>query len=341
MDLKQLKIQLNNNAESIFNELGMNIEIFGDNIYSKCPVHEHSDNPRAFSFSKTKGIWKCWTRDCQHEFKNDIFGLIIGALSLKENKDVDFKYALKWVCDLLNIKNEGSSSKKEIKEENTNDDFYNIIDIFSKTNDIFIPSKIKSSYKIEYPSRYFLSRGFKKETLEFFNIGDCVENSGILRDRAIVPIYSDDGKEIVGFIGRSVKEYKIPKFLIYPKGFDKRHFFYNYHNAIDKAIEKSCLFILEGQGDVWKLHEHGVVNAVSIFGKTISKEQEDKLLSLPITHLIILTDNDQAGRESKVQIKRQLGRTFRLTFPKMSSKDVGDMSNDDIEKMLTQLKGTY
>jgi hypothetical protein len=132
MDLKQLKIQLNNNAESIFNKLGMNIEVFGDNIYSTCPVHEHSDNPRAFSFSKKKGIWKCWTRDCQHEFKNDIFGLIIGALTLKENKNIDFKYALKWVCDLLDIKND-NTIKEETKEENINDDFYNIINIFNKT----------------------------------------------------------------------------------------------------------------------------------------------------------------------------------------------------------------
>ena len=142
-------------------------------------------------------------------------------------------------------------------------------------------------------------------------------------------------------IGRAVKEYKIPKFLIYPTGFDKRFFFYNYHNAIQRAIETSCLFILEGQGDVWKLYEHGVINAVSIFGKTISKEQEEKLLKLPITHLIILTDNDQAGRESKVQIKRQLNRSFKLTFPKMSSKDVGEMSDEEIKSMLEKLKGTY
>lgn len=339
MDLKQLKTQLNNNAELIFKELGMNIEVFGDNIYSICPVHEHSDNPRAFSFSKQKGIWKCWTRDCQHEFKNDIFGLIIGALSLKENQNIDFKYALRWVCDILNIEN--TKIKTTVKIENEKNEFYDIIDIFTKNNEVFVPKKIKTNCDIEYPSKYFLSRGFKENTLLHFNVGDCNDKSGVLKDRAIIPIHDEHGKDVVGFIGRSVKEYKIPKFLIYPKGFDKRHFFYNYHNAINKAIEKSCLFILEGQGDVWKLYENGVINAMSIFGKTISKEQEEKLLSLPITHLVILTDNDQAGRESKIQIKRQLGRMFKLTFPKMSAKDVGDMSDTDIRKMLEQLKGTY
>ena len=43
-------------------------------MYSTCPVHEDSDNPRAFSFSIEKGIWKCWTRDCQSDHGNDMFG---------------------------------------------------------------------------------------------------------------------------------------------------------------------------------------------------------------------------------------------------------------------------
>ena len=133
-----------------------------------------------------------------------------------------------------------------------------------------------------------------------------------------------------------------PKFLLHPKGFDKRYFFYNYHRAINKAKETSCLFIVEGQGDVWKLYEAGVINAVSIFGKTISKQQEEKLQKLPITHLVILTDNDQAGREAKVQIKRQLSRMYKLTFPKISTKDVGEMTIEQIQsKILHNLKGTF
>lgn len=339
MDLKHLKRRMNDNAELIFHSLGMKTEVFNDNIYSTCPVHEHSDNPRAFSFSRQKGIWKCWTRDCQSEFRNDMFGLIIGALSLKTNDKIEFKDALKWVCNLLNISN--SSIKQEAIPEEHDDEYYSLINVFNQQDFSFVPKTIKHNYNIEYPSQYFLSRGFKSSTLDFFKVGDCIETSGLLRDRAIIPIYDDLGENIVGLIGRAVKEYKTPKFLIYPKGFDKRYFFYNYHNAIARAKETSCLFILEGQGDVWKLYEHGVTNAVSIFGKTISKEQEAKLLNLPITHLIILTDNDQAGRESKVQIKRQLGRTFRLTFPKMMSKDVGEMSDEQINHMLQKLKGTY
>lgn len=337
MNLKQVKQSLNNNIELVFKNLNIQYEVFGDNIYSTCPAHDNSDNPRAFSFSKEKGIWKCWTRDCQHHFGNDIFGIIRGSLSLNSGEEVDFKQALKWSCNLLNVK------KKKIKDsvEIEDNEFDKVIDIFSSKSQQYDPTPISIDCNITYPSKYFLSRGFKKETLQHFNVGDCHDKGSPLKDRSIIPIHSDSGDCIVGLIGRAVKEYRNPKFLIYPTGFDKRYFFYNYHNAIEKAKHKSCLYVVEGQGDVWKLYEHGVHNVVGIFGKTISKQHEEKLLSLPITHLIILTDNDQAGRESKIQIKRQLGRSFKLTFPKMTSKDVGDMSSNQIQEMLSSLKGTY
>jgi DNA primase len=145
----------------------------------------------------------------------------------------------------------------------------------------------------------------------------------------------------VGILGRAIKEYRQPKFLFYPKGFDKRYFLYNYHRALEQIKKTNTLFIVEGQGDVWRLYESGVKNAVSIFGKTITKEQENKINSLPITHLVVLTDNDQAGRESKIQIKRQFGRMYKITFPKLTSKDVGDMKTKDVNKLLESLKGCY
>ena len=67
-----------------------------------------------------------------------------------------------------------------------------------------------------------------------------------------------------------------------------------------------------------------------------------KLVKLPVTRLIILTDNDQAGRESKVEIQRKLSRMYKLTFPTLSHKDVGEMSPREIKiKLLKELEGTY
>ena len=61
-----------------------------------------------------------------------------------------------------------------------------------------------------------------------------------------------------------------------------------------------------------------------------------------ITKLIVLTDNDQAGREAKMKIQRDMSRMFKVVFPRLSRKDVGDMSVEDIKtNVLPQLKGMY
>lgn len=339
MDLKKIKKKLNNEAELVFEKLGMKCEVFNNNIYSTCPVHEGSDNPRAFSFSPEKGIWKCWTRDCQQDHKNDIFGLIIGALSAQVGKRLEFKDALQWISSEFNISKYKSKFNATIAEDE--DEFTSLIKNIANTNKTIEDKVVDLPFNIISPSDYFYSRGFKKSTLKHFEVGDCYDD-GIMKERAVIPIHNDDGKNIIGSICRSIKEYRQPKFLFYPSGFNKRYYFYNYHRAIEKATETSCLYILEGQGDVWRMYEAGVRNAVSIFGKTITSEQQNKLLHLPVTHLIVLTDNDQSGRECKMQIKRQLGRMYKLTFPKLEAKDIGDMTVKQIkDKILSNLEGTY
>jgi DNA primase len=93
---------------------------------------------------------------------------------------------------------------------------------------------------------------------------------------------------------------------------------------------------------VWRIHEAGVINAVSIFGKEISEVQKNKIITSGVTKLVILTDNDQAGRESKIKIQRMFNRLFTLKFPALSRKDVGDMSVLEIQNnILNDLKGLY
>jgi DNA primase len=337
MELKQLKTYLNDNAESVFHKLGMQCEVFGDNIYSTCPAHEGSDNPRAFSFSKTKGVWKCWTKECQREHKNDIFGLIVGALSNKCGQSLEFKDALKWINNTFN--------KKALnKTEETVDiysEFTNLIEVFTQVNSQILDKEVELPFTTDNKSTYFIDRGFKSETLAYFSVKDSTD-TGIMKDRAIIPIYNDLGNTTIGCIGRSTKEYRLPKFLLYPKGLDKRYYLYNYHRAISKAIETSSLYIVEGQGDVWRLYEAGVYNAVSLFGKTLSEQQLQKINKLPLTKLILIMDNDQAGKEARIQLHRQLSRSYKLIFPRLSSKDLGDMSVQDIHsQILSKLQGTY
>lgn len=341
MNLVQIKKKLNKNIEDVLKKLGVEYEAFSDNIYSTCPVHENSDNPRAFSFSVNKGIWKCWTRDCQHEYKNDVFGLIQGALSLQAGREVNFKDTMMWISSNFNVSTNNYQDNTEGESEDPREEFNNIIRQFKSYNKTTNESIIQLEFDCTCPSEYFFSRGFKKSTLKHFGISDCV-NKGIMKERSIIPIHNDSGSSLVGCIGRSIKEYKTPKFLIYPKGFEKRNYLYNYHRATKKANETSCIYLLEGQGDVWRMYEAGVKNAVSVFGKTLSEQQEEKLRKLAVTHIIVLMDNDQAGKEARIQLQRQLGRMYTLTFPKLNKKDIGDMKAKDIkEQILVDYKGTF
>ena len=339
MDLKKIKKLLFKDIELVLSNLEMDYEIVGDNVFSTCPIHEGSDNKRAFSLSLEKQVWRCWTRDCQNEHGSDIFGLIRGVLSQRENKDVGFKGALRWACKILNI----DSKTIDVEKKEEPSDFVKMVNLFSSTkkkqNDSF--NEVKERYNLLHPSEYFTTRGFNEQTLLYFEVGDCLDKGSPMYQRAIIPIHSDNGSSVVGYIGRSTKDYRTPKFL-FTKGINKSNFLYNYHRAINKAKDVSCLFITEGQGDVWKLYEAGVENAVRIFGKDLSARQSEKVLASGVTKLVILTDNDQAGRESKIQIQRRFSRMFKLYFPKMTRKDIGDMTASGIrDTILPQVRGTY
>ena len=322
INLKQLKKTLGENHLEVFERLNMKYEDFGDNVYCTCPAHEDSDNPRAFSYSVEKQIWKCWTKDCQSHYNNDMFGLIKGALSKQRGQEIDFSSVLQWITS--NFKCDTTQEPK-LPEDS---DFVKTVKILQRKQHKHTSNPISiDSYDI--PSEYFISRGFSKETLSYFGIGDYY-NKGVLNERSIVPIYNDTGESLIGVTARAIKEYRMPKYLIYPKGFDKNAYFYNHHRAVEHIRKTSTVFITEGQGDVWKLYEAGVKNAIGLFGKTLSEKQETKLNRMGVTHVVGLLDNDQAGREAKVKIQRQLGRMYTMIFPKMIKKDIGDMSLKEI-----------
>ena len=90
------------------------------------------------------------------------------------------------------------------------------------------------------------------------------------------------------------------------------------------------------------MYEAGVKNCVGLFGKDVSETQKSLLLTSGVTDLVILTDNDQAGREGRIKIQRELNRMFNLIYPPMPKKDVGDTSVKKIQKhILSQVEGLY
>jgi len=335
-DLKKIKNAISNNLDLLLDDLGIKYETFDKNYYSTCPIHAGSDNKRAISISKDRMTWRCWTRGCHENYGTDILHFVQGVLSSRSNEKVDFIKTVKYICRLykLNLKDNSHT-----KVEHFENELYEITKIFEPQKRIITDINIPQ-LSISDSCDYFISRGFKAETLKYFGVGDCLDSDSIMKNRAIIPIH-DKHNNVVGYIGRAIKPYITPKFL-FSKGFKKTDHLYNYNRAIDIVSDTSTLFLAEGQGDVWRLYESGVKNCVSIFGREISEIQKQHILSMNITTLVVLTDDDQSGRESKFQIQRQFSRMFSLKFPRLPKKDIGDMKIEQVQKeILTQVKGLY
>ena len=95
------------------------------------------------------------------------------------------------------------------------------------------------------------------------------------------------------------------------------------------------VILVEGQGDVWRMHEAGYKNCVGLFGADLSDDQLLLLEQTGALNLIILTDMDDAGQKAADKIIKKCGRRFNYLRPEIPTKDVGDMTIDQIHENLT------
>jgi DNA primase len=332
LDLVAVKEIIFSDIELLLDSFGLEYKQDGDNIFMKCPVHAGSDNEHGVSISISKRLWTCWTRGCHKDHNSDIFGFIKGVLGTDKFGDV-----LKYIRKLYNL-DAARQFNAPTKSLTVDQDFSSLVKTFSA----FKPDVLKHAFEMPpttLTSPYFESRGFDPSTLSHFGVADCNDTQHVMRHRAIIPVRYC--ATTVGFIARSTQEWLHPKYL-FSSGFKKSHYFYNYDDGMTHANDLGCLFLVEGQGDVWRLWEAGCKNVVGLFGKSISSHQKHMLLQSGITALLVLTDNDQAGREAKMKIKRDLGRFFDLIFPAMHSHDIGSSSKQKVQdSILSKLERYY
>ena len=302
------------------------------NRYSfPCPVHG-GDSPEGCSIftdgDSVTGNWKCWTNQCEQDYQSNIFGFVRGVLSQKEGKDLSMNYIYDFCLDFLKLDPEQlntqeSQPKKEIK----------LLEIFERKIERNPPkiSRKEVISRIKIPAEYFVGRGYVPETLETFDIGTCFTKNQAMSGRVVVPIYDKDYK-YVGCVGRATNENLKPKWL-HSKGF-KKSVLYGFNIAKDFMGKKKVLFLLEGQGDVWRMYEAGFKNSVSIFGSSISDDQLLLLEQSGALNLVILTDYDDAGKKAAKQIVKKCGRRFNYYRPEISKKDIGEMTIEQIHEEL-------
>ena len=301
------------------------------NRYSfPCPVHG-GDNPEGCSLfldgDDVVGNWKCWTAGCDDEYARNIFGFIRGALTAKKGTEATLAETYKFCESIAKAEHVEEKDLNPVKE-------VKLLDVFLKHSVVNTPtlSRQEVRSKIEIPCKYYIDRGYTPEVLDLFDVGACLDKTRPMYNRAVVPIY-DVNDCFVGCVGRSIYDNMQPKWL-HSKGFKKEHL-YGLNIAKDHIIRNRTVFLLEGQGDVWRMHEAGYSNSVSIFGASLTDEQLILLEEIGVMNVIILTDYDDAGNKAAQQIIKKCGRRFNYLRPTLDAKDVGDLS---IEQLQEQLK---
>ena len=333
----------------------------GKMLVGNCPIH-NGDNKTAFNLYPDgdyyRGNWKCRTHNCEQTFKSSIIGFIRGVLSRKKydwlsqgDKTVSFEETIVFIENFLN------SSINDIKISNTDIDKKRFLSIIKNLKDeqeknISKITRANVISSLEYPCKYFIDRGFDSKILERYDVGICNNPEKEMYNRAVVPIYDQDHKYMVGCSGRSIFEkcslcdcyhdsktkcpeesfkWKYPKWK-HNSGFLSQNHLYNFWYAKKHILKYATVIIVESPGNVWKLEQAGIHNSVAIFGSSFSDRQKILLDGSGAMTIVTIMDNDNAGKLAAENIAKRCKNTYNIKNIEISKADIAEMSLEEIER---------
>lgn len=302
-----------------------------------CPIHG-GDKDGGFSIMRNGvGVWQCFTKQCHTKFKYPTLLTLIQSLLQSDS----LTEAIKWSKNFLGVETVAMTptGPKQM-------DFMYLQRHISKKIDKPAMFLLRDNFikNMIIPSEYFIARGFSRDVLIKFDIGDCRDPNEFQKfDRAIVPCYDEKGRYIVGYHGRSIydkcrkcgKHHGVGSCPIsaenkarcekwrMSKGFNADSYLYNEWNF---NPDYDYIILVEGAGDVWKLEEAGIHNSMALFGTKFTEQQQLILEAYPITRLIIATDNDEAGLKAQQAIYNRCKKLFTTKCVTPEKKDLGEMT---------------
>jgi DNA primase len=277
-----------------------------DQMTGFCPFHKESKP--SFHVSLAKNAFHCF--GCKAK------GNILNFVHQKES--VGIREAGLLISQWFGL---GKNTPTAVKDDNALKEKSNGEPMVKEEGNI----PLKFELKLDQESPYFEERGLTPETVSHFGLGCCAR--GLLKGRIAIPIYNQ-ADEIVAYAGRwpgdppeGEAKYKLPP------GFKKHLILFNLHRAIEEAPEKK-LIVVEGFFDCFRVWQSGYKNVVALMGSTLSKEQED-LLAGQAKMVILMMDQDEAGRKATQEILPRLARKLFVRIIEMPSE--GDQP-DGLEK---------
>ncbi len=326
--LNAIKEVANLKIEEIFDALGINYRERYNYIVAPCPVHG-GDRADAFSWHLDRGMWKCFSRDCNAEVGSDIVGLIRGI------KKCGFKEAVSFLGKFINMSLPPEEIQK-LRDQRENKDFIIAAKRKEESTRVFGPeclTRLKQHIYLE-------TRGYPRWLIEKYHIGACLESGRYMSNRIVIPVTNLAG-EIVGFTGRTLNtewnKYKIPKWK-HSLGAWVSHNLFNIHSAAPYIKESGTVIVCEGPLDVLRLEQAGVHNSVAILGKKFYATQMTILIGIGATRLLDALDNDAAGKVGSLGIMKTAKCLFdveRVKIPE-GRKDVGEMAIEEIKEVFNE-----
>ncbi len=286
----------------------------GSNLKGLSPFVD--ERTPSFMVSPAKQIFKC--------FSSGKGGNVTSFLMEKEH--FSYPEALKWLASKYNIAipEDRPQTAEELAAISERESLH-IINEFAK--DHFMQRMHEHPEGQNIGMSYFEERGFRKDIIQKFQLGYCL-NSGddftkaalakgykkeyletvglvktkeersfdFFRGRVMFPIHSISGR-VLGFGGRTLQtDKKIAKYFNSPESiiYNKSEILYGLYFAKGDIIKYDNCFLCEGYTDVISMHQAGVTNVVSSSGTSLTKEQI-KLIKRYTQNITILYDGDAAG----------------------------------------------
>ena len=286
----------------------------GSNLKGLSPFTD--EKTPSFVVSPAKQIFKC--------FSTSKGGSVVTFLMEKEH--FSYPEALRWLANKygVEIPEDEPATAEELAAITERESLY-IINQFAR--DHFKENLHHSEEGKAIALSYFEERGFRKDIIEKFQLGYCI-NSGndftrkalekgykleylekvglvkskddrqfdFFRGRVMFPIHSVSGR-VLGFGGRTLfTDKKIAKYFNSPESivYNKSEILYGLHFAKGDIVKYDNCYLCEGYTDVISMHQSGIQNVVSSSGTSLTKEQI-KLIRRYTQNITILFDGDPAG----------------------------------------------
>jgi len=294
-------------------------------------------NDKAFSWSRDKHTWACWSHGCHEEFGRDAIGFIRAFTGC----------GMQEACNIIARALAGDEELKNLKEVSRQK---SLKDLLNKAR----PERLETIdpaclQELDLDHQYMQERGFSPSVLRFNSVGyyGGRDSSSFMRGRIIFPIRDLDG-EIVGFTGRTTlddaderKKRGVSKWL--HSGGLHRHYslakksiLYNCHQA-KNFTPGGTIILVEGPIDVLRLQDAGIHNVCAVLGTQLSRQQEMMIRKMGARIIIPLFDADAAGEKTIKGMQDRFKqndllsvRTIRLP----AGKDPGDLKPNEIEEIL-------